>query len=527
MATLATYGLTSRPSTRSIAAGASQGDTTVNRYEPRTIDDADLNVSRADAEARLRGERPELFWTESQIRADVIKGIGDRTSFGKSSRAKYISTEVNQRMSSNKYARSAEVDRIYSTLQTEARRELEKQQKAEAEKARQAEIAARNAKAAESQRATDRINARNGQSTVGGKYAAKGQQGADLTGGAMSAGNLSNLGGGTLDADTVKYLNYLDLSARVAIKQNPDLYEGFDNYISYASQLAAMSPDEREAELAALREEANDIVDPYFDTQETRVKDDLKATLANLNAQFGLFKESEKYQLDQKIDGLTRDAAETLSTNFLDMKRRGVLDSGIARNIADKIIEGKTRSEEFEKTISDFRERDVKMRKEYTADRTEVNAERAVEDINTERQSQQEQQFFGLLSEEEARTFMQQFDGSSTLKQYGDDGTKAGSGIGAGRSTTLPTGSAPAGSSLDLSRRQQAGEISIEEQRSARDALMFPTTAPKPVTTVKPTTKTSNVATSKPAPVSAKTMPGSTLLQRSAARGAARASNRK
>ncbi len=506
MARASTYGVTSRPSVRSIQSGASKGDTSTERYVPRTQYDAALAVSREDAETRLRQQRPELFLSESQIRAKVIRDIGDQTSFGKSSRAKYISTEVQNQLSINKNSRNMQTDRLLKTMQGEARTANDRKTKEEVAAAKTAELTARNAKLAENQKARDIAAGRGNQSTTAGRFSGRDQTASQLGGGAQSASGLSSLGGGTLDAETVKYLNYLDTSARVAMKQNPELYDGFDSYASYASQLAGMPPEEREAELSALRQEANDLVDPYFETQEKRVKDDLKSTLAQMNAQFGLFKEGEQYQLDQKIDGLGRDAAEALSANFLDMKRRGVMDSGIARTIADQIIEGKIRGEDFEKNISQFRERDASMRNEFTADRARTGAERAVEDIGREKETAQQQQFFGLLSEEDAKSFLSQYENASTLKTYGSEENPS-------FETAIRKTAPLAGTGSTLS--------------GARDTLLSSKAPVKKAAPAPVPPRSTMVPTTASKPVTARNSPGTTLLQRAAARAANRPSLRK
>jgi hypothetical protein len=317
--------------------------------------------------------------------------------------------------------------------------------------------------------------------------------------------------------DQLRTMNMLELSARAALRENPDLADGFDSYYSYSQQLAQMDPSERETTLRELREEAASEVDPYWDRETERVREDLKVTMQNLDAQFGLFNENEKFQLGQKINGLTRSAAEDLAERFLDLKRRGTLDSGIARTFADKIIEGKTRAEDFEQATSELRVKQQEMVKEQSEDRVNRAANRDIEDIGYNKETDRNQAFFGLLAEEEARTFLQQYGDASRLKTYDQSATAPAATPAAIPGRAMTTAKAPAGSSLEIARRATAGEIGLDEQRRLRDQLLNPS-----VPTARPVSRAATPSVPKAPVKTASTAAGQRLLQNAAARGAAR-----
>lgn len=506
MPTLADFGLTARPSARAAAATARGDSSPPERYAPSAEYLPLLQVTRNDAVAALQRSRPDLFKTPDQIRADILKNIGDRSSFGKSSRAKYITTEFNNALRGQKYAQAEAIDSTFKRMQSDAQREYDRQAPARLAEARR--IAEETRRSSEEQRLAAERKSAADYETSSNEFTSAGRK-------------LYGKRGDTLSEEDTRAMNFLEMSARVAMQENPQLYEGFEDYLSYSQQLASLGPSEREAELAALKEEANDIVDPYFDTKATQVRDDLKLSLQEIDDKFGLFTEAEKYQLAQKIDGLDRDAAETLANQFVDMKRRGIMDSGIARGVADKIIEGKTRSQDFEKTISEFEVKGQTMNKEYNVKKLNRSAERILTDIEHERETERGKQFFGLLGEEEARTFLQQYPSASRLNVYGDEPSPASVATPGMQGSAVPRRplpsaslSAPSGSSLDLARRAAAGSISIDEQRRQRDLLLSSpkiTPAPKSVakTTVTPTPTRS-------------TSPGSILLQNAARRKAER-----
>lgn len=498
--TLAGYGLTQRPSARSIASSAASSDPQQrntakggNAYEDAYNPQYSpyINLTQKDVEARVRAQNPELFYNESQVRAKVLKDIAGRTDFGKSTRAKFITTEVKTILSANKSQRASAIEKTQRELMPAAIREA----------------AGRYEEARQTQRAGDVETYNQG--------LADQNQGAQY-----QRGNIAAAMSGA-DEDTAQYLQHLDLSMRVAMKENPNIADGFENYVSYAQQLANMSPEEREAELGALREEANAEVDPYYDEQDRRVKEDLKNSINDINAQAGLFDEGQKYQLGQKIDSLDRNAAQSLADSFVDMKKRGVLSSGITKTIADKIIEGKGRAEDFEKTITDFQNREYRMKKDQATNRNQVITDRNISDIETERGAERKKQFFGLLSDEESKTFLQQYAGASRLNAYDNTAEQPST----APTSNYPTSSRNSGTQMvsSVNGPVASAGMSLADQRALRDKLLNPSSGTTARPAPAPSQKVVNsVGTPSRTPINKSTMPGTTLLQRAAARGAAR-----
>ena len=165
------------------------------------------------------------------------------------------------------------------------------------------------------------------------------------------------------------------------------------------------------------------------------------------------------------------------------------------------------------------------MKQEYETNKVRKTGARALEDLGYGRETDEKQLFFGLLGEAEARNFLEQYPKASRLQTYaGETSPTTPTALSKVGNTRLPTATAKAGSSLDLARQQAAGTISVEQQRALRDQLLNPKTPVKTTPTVKPVTPTSSVAPR--SAITASTMPGTTLLQRAAARGAARLTSR-
>jgi hypothetical protein len=138
MAFVASY-TGSRPSVRSIAASATR---TNERNIPQTPSantgplDA-YSVSDAEATRILKERRPELFYDLNQIRNQVIKEVGSRNDFGKSTRSKYIEEGIRNKIRSNQLEREDAMKPIYRELQMKARTEAKAKLEADAQKSRE------------------------------------------------------------------------------------------------------------------------------------------------------------------------------------------------------------------------------------------------------------------------------------------------------------------------------------------------------------------------------------------------------
>ncbi len=279
-----------------------------------------------------------------------------------------------------------------------------------------------------------------------------------------------------------------DAALQAQYISDPEFHGSFQQITDYLQQLKTASPEQQQQIHNDMSSIANSLVDEPFNHRVGVEKDALSRKIKQLNDTYHELSESEELKLQQAVQNLDIDAAKDLNTNFDDIFARAGTNSGLLRRIADQIVET---HDIGEKQKEDTKRRTLESAQ--VAEQQDQENEQALRDeniygIEQERTAARSTQLSDLINESEQNSLLQaERTGTGDINPAG--GTKpAGSTLSSIRST-LPTVVAPAGSSLDLARKAAAGLITPEQQKAARDALLYPTTPTTPAAAIRqPTT---------------------------------------
>lgn len=474
----------SRPSVRSIKASAAKPDsrtTTLSSSKKYTVQSSDEDdglladpvkrkqASREEAEAIVMARYPQYFKTIDQIRKDGGGSIRDANFTYKSYRE----------------AREEAIKDTLGTLQSRYEREYQSERELLDPIRREQDRMARDKIFREEQESgiqseNERVTGEANTKTNPRQFFSKNERANMNRAEAYSAAGLT-----------------------------PESQASFSQVQDFFQELQQMDPEQQKQALDEIRSEANDSVDSYYDDRTEQVRTRLSEKISQLNAKHGLLSETEQYKLERAVGTLDREVAEKLDQGIEEIFKRGGADSGLMQRLADEIISGRMVEVADAEKVFDLNVKGSEQQKAADKKNAELSASEDLYDIEQERTSERSQAFSDVVNDRLQQGLLQQImSGAGNIPNgptaQGLAGTTADAKKApASRTPTsleiarglLPSAKAPAGSSLDLARQQQAGTISIDQQRTAREALLFPNGRPnavaappspvKPVATVK------------------------------------------
>lgn len=435
------------------------------------------------AEELLRARRPELYRSNTQIYADAEKHA--LSVYGSKSHPKYNRERmlyVNNTQDSNKAGRESGLK--------EVRQEVYRAQVLEGQDRRNAD-----------QRANTEANE---------KTKAEGSKSAVVTGPQTTR---------TLTPQEQQRLNLAESQLQAGFMGNPNGMASFQKVQDYLKELADADPAEREQLLGQLQEEANALVDEPFNHKQKLVKDRLARKMQDLADEYGFLDKQELFKMEQAIHSLDMDAIAALDTDIDDLMKRGGLNSGLLRQIADEIIDKREYGVTEAGRIKGMNLEKARMfRGQGEADLNEAATE-DLYDIEQGRDAERSIMLSDIIGDYSQQGLLGsliggagEYGGTATGGEKRDSQGRPVSAVAKARATVLPTATAKEGSSLAIARKAQSGGMTVDEQRTARDKIMM--TAPTVTSTPKSTTASTVRTSPTSGPVTAKTATGTTSAQR-------------
>lgn len=324
---------------------------------------------KQEARDIVKRTRPDLYRTDEQLRQSHLPGVlrqfnidprtfGTSAAVGKTRKAnRQLAYLVRRGRLAQERERSTLVKRVFQRLQ---RRDLtaETQKISEENRARQE----RQAEEVRIQRETERAQAQEEAdkrsdtirssierrpATAGGRVADTNvSPDADLTFGADISAALA--GGDTdFSAAFTKFAEAPEGQrtnvAKEIIANSPFLSRQFLEYQDFLKQYNEADDATRNKMLSELEQQAKDAVDPFYDSQKGFLQRGVE--LGERSLEFSRSKAIEDAQrgFTRGMEDLTIGTGEALATKASELERRHVLDSGIARLVAERFIDVKDR----------------------------------------------------------------------------------------------------------------------------------------------------------------------------------------
>ncbi len=300
-----------------------------------------------------------------------------------------------------------------------------------------------------------------------------------------------------------------EAEAEYAIKNDPELADKFGSVQTIWKTLENEPAQSREDLIKQLEDQAASLVDKPYEQEKEAVNEALKLKLQNLNDKFNLFSDQQKYELDTAIDGLDRSSAETLTTTLESLARRGVLDSGLLRRIANGVVEKREQGVAEATQIAQYALQGQRQTLQYGEDTTNLQARQAILGIEQEQDFARRSRFMDLLELNNDQLMLLEEISGGTLPSQITTPTAIPS---------APTRSTVTGTTTTTQPSQDLN--TMQGRAAARGAARAPTQAP--------TTRTTKITSSDlnargQALAQQTTFDLSTIQGRAESRGAARA----
>lgn len=442
----------------------------------------------AQEEARriVMQKYPQFFETPEAVRARLA-GTAKGTA---------LSRAVDRTISNNRYYANAEIEGTLKSLQAQYDRQYESEVKSARDQRAIVDRENRNAKVQSEQSASILRTAQKTaqQTSVEGaeaSYLSRAQQ---------------------------QQFNQAEAYLAAKFGTDPNSQSHFMQVTDYLEQLQNATPEERKQILGDLSDEAARLVDEPFDRKAGIIRSNLSMKLRQLNEKFGTLSDGEQFKLEQAVQSADTDTIAALDKGIEELFRSGTLNSGLLRRLADQVIEKRTLDVRDAEKVKELNLRGAKQALDQStetlrgaADEDLYDLEYGTDSLSKGRIAARSEMESELYSERVQKGLLADLisgageyypngapntgQGLSSAMPRSPNGTPASS-LASVRST-LPTISAPSGSSLDLARQAAAGTITPEQQAAARNALLMGST-PTPVSAVRSSPPTTTAGASKP-----------------------------
>jgi hypothetical protein len=155
----------------------------------------------------------------------------------------------------------------------------------------------------------------------------------------------------------IERLNAREAASLARLDQNPNLKIQFAAVQDFLQQWAAMNPEDQEKLRKHFEDDAARIVDPYYNEKMTELKEDFDRAMKKMNKDYQFMTEQDEQKLRHSLDNLDKQSITALTQAFRSVQERGMGNSGVLRQLADRVMDDKLSQEQKMQEITDLNKR--------------------------------------------------------------------------------------------------------------------------------------------------------------------------